>query len=87
MKEFKSFVIGFLTCACLFLIMGQTDKTEKNIMEDVKTLLIQNGRFQVTTIVTGNGHIKAQKIYTTVIDTRTGEIVQKTKTKLGNYDK
>ena len=24
MKDVKTFVIGFLTCACLFLIMGQT---------------------------------------------------------------
>mgnify|MGYP001290908327 CR=1 FL=1 len=28
MKDIKSYVIGFLTCACLFLIMGQT-KGEK----------------------------------------------------------
>ncbi len=25
MKDIKSYVIGFLSCACLFLIMGQTD--------------------------------------------------------------
>ena len=74
MKDIKSYVIGFLTCTCLFLIMGQTSGS-------------QNGRYQATSIVTGNGHIKAQKIYTTVIDTRTGEIVQKNKTKLGNYEK
>ena len=24
MKDIKTFVIGFLTCACMFLIMGQT---------------------------------------------------------------
>ena len=24
MKDIKSYVIGFLTCACLFLVMGQT---------------------------------------------------------------
>ena len=24
MKDIKTFVIGFLTCVCLFLIMGQT---------------------------------------------------------------
>ena len=24
MKDIKSYIIGFLTCACLFLIMGQT---------------------------------------------------------------
>ena len=36
MKDIKSYVIGFLTCACMFLIMGQT-KSEKS--DD-------NGRFQ-----------------------------------------
>jgi len=25
MKDIKSYVIGFLTCACLFLIMGQSE--------------------------------------------------------------
>ena len=25
MKDIKSYVIGFLTCACMFLIMGQTN--------------------------------------------------------------
>ena len=34
MKDIKTFIIGFLTCACLLLIMGQT-KAEK-----------QNGRYQ-----------------------------------------
>ena len=29
MKDIKSYVIGFLTCACLFLIMGQT-KTDND---------------------------------------------------------
>ena len=29
MKDIKSFLIGFLTCACLFLIMGQTSNGEK----------------------------------------------------------
>jgi len=35
MKDIKSYVIGFLTCACLFLIMGQT-KSDSQI-----------GRYQV----------------------------------------
>ena len=30
MKDIKTFVIGFLTCACMFLIMGQT-KSENQI--------------------------------------------------------
>ena len=28
MKDIKSYVIGFLTCTCLFLIMGQTKETQ-----------------------------------------------------------
>ena len=28
MKDIKSYVIGFLSCACLFLIMGQNKKPE-----------------------------------------------------------
>ena len=36
MKDIKTFLIGFLTCACLFLIMGQT-KAESQI-----------GRYQTT---------------------------------------
>ena len=36
MKDIKSYVIGFLTCACLFLIMGQT-KSDSQI-----------GRYQIT---------------------------------------
>ena len=30
MKDIKTFVIGFLTCACLFLIMGQTKADNHN---------------------------------------------------------
>ena len=26
MKDIKTFLIGFLTCVCMFLIMGQTSK-------------------------------------------------------------
>ena len=29
MKDIKTFIIGFLTCACLFLIMGQTMSDEQ----------------------------------------------------------
>ena len=28
MKDIKTFLIGFLTCACIFLIMGQTKKKQ-----------------------------------------------------------
>ena len=39
MKDIKSYVIGFLTCACLFLIMGQT-KSDSQI-----------GRYQISSTV------------------------------------
>ncbi len=29
MKDIKSYVIGFLTCVCIFLIMGQTQVDQK----------------------------------------------------------
>ena len=61
MKDIKTFVIGFLTCACLFLIMGQTDN--KNVMEEMKTLMTQNGRYQATSINVS----EFMYIYTTVI--------------------
>ena len=40
MKEFKSFVIGFLTCACLFLIMGQTDGYEPHEYDAIYSRLM-----------------------------------------------
>ena len=30
MKDIKSYIIGFLACACLFLIMGQTNAENHN---------------------------------------------------------
>ena len=42
MKDIKTFLIGFLTCACLFLIMGQ-NKSDN-----------YNGRYQISTIFTGS---------------------------------
>ena len=42
MKDIKTFLIGFLTCACLFLIMGQT---ESKVMNDIRTILTENGRY------------------------------------------
>ena len=53
MKDIKSYVIGFLTCACLFLIMGQTkadnDDYEMEMNVSGGTIKIGNeyGRYQV----------------------------------------
>ena len=40
MKDIKTFLIGFLTCACLFLIMGQTNKNFGDIIVD--SIAIEN---------------------------------------------
>lgn len=31
MKDIKSFLIGFLSCVCLMLFMGQTNQPDNNI--------------------------------------------------------
>ena len=88
MKDIKTFLIGFLTCCCLFLIMGQT---ENNAMKDIKTLLTENGRYQASSVyanyktlgISGGG---TDLVITTIIDTRTGEIVKKVKLKSKDYD-
>ena len=33
MKDIKTFLIGFLSCACLFLFMGQTSNISKSPIE------------------------------------------------------
>ena len=61
MKDIKTFVIGFLTCCCMFLIMGQT---ENNVMKDIKTFITENGRYQ--------GFKGADSKWEYLIDTRNG---------------
>ena len=59
MKDIKSYVIGFLSCACMFLIMGQTkntatgtvwadgeETTEWNVDGKVIVEASENGRYQ-----------------------------------------
>ena len=78
MKDIKTFLIGFLSCACLFLIMGQT-KSDSQI-----------GRYQASSVyanyktlgISGGG---TDLVITTIIDTRTGEIVKKVKLKSKDY--
>ena len=79
MKDIKTFLIGFLTCCCMFLIMGQT-KSDSQI-----------GRYQASSVyanyktlgISGGG---TDLVITTIIDTRTGEIVKKVKLKSKDYD-
>jgi hypothetical protein len=63
MKDIKSYVIGFLTCACLFLIMGQT-KSDSKI-----------GRYQIST---SQSKMNNEGVLGVIIDTRTGAVYKKT---------
>ena len=55
MKDIKSYIIGFLTCACMFLIMGQTNgekpKHYDTYLEvekgNVTIEASENGRYQI----------------------------------------
>ena len=35
MKDIKTFIIGFLSCACMFLIMGALDATDVRMFKGV----------------------------------------------------
>ena len=41
MKDLKSYVIGFLTCACMFLIMGQMPTMRDEQIEQMKNMANQ----------------------------------------------
>ena len=41
MKDIKSYVIGFLTCACMFLIMGQMSAMGDEQIEQMKNMANQ----------------------------------------------
>ena len=41
MKDIKSYVIGFLTCACMFLIMGQMPTMSDEQIEQMKNMANQ----------------------------------------------
>ena len=68
MQDIKSYVIGFLTCACLFLIMGQTIGNEEIVQMKDAGLMASNqiGKYQV---ISGN---KYEYFY--LLDTRTGAV-------------
>ena len=51
MKDIKTFIIGFLTCACMFLIMGHADKTFTEVQTKSES---QIGRYQMSA---GNNYL------------------------------
>ena len=79
MKDIKSYIIGFLTCACMFLIMGQTkntatgnvwadpeETTEWNVNGKVIVKASDNGRYQA---ISGNEY---EHFY--LLDTKNGAV-------------
>ena len=67
MKDIKTFLIGFLTCSCMFLIMGQTDPTYIEVEKgDVTIEASEYGRYQA---ISGE---KYEYIY--LLDTETGTV-------------
>ena len=74
MKDIKTFVIGFLTCCCMFLIMGQTDG-EKSKQYDTY-LEVEKGN--VTIEASENGRYQAipgnEFEYFYLLDTGTGAV-------------
>ena len=45
MKDIKTFIIGFLSCACLFLIMAHSKNAEKEHSHDAEEIQIDNKSF------------------------------------------
>ena len=92
MKDIKTFLIGFLTCACMFLIMGQTKQEADTNMEQVMKMANKMkdagfmpepvGKYQISISIHKN-----TGVFETTIDTRTGEIFKREKVKYNQYDK
>ena len=65
MKDIKSFIIGFLSCACFLLIMGQTDEENftMSVLDGDITISDEFGQYQAFASNDAVG----------MIDTQTGE--------------
>ena len=87
MKDIKTFVIGFLTCTCLFLIMGQTENEEYEMekiewnVTDGKVIIETNehGRYQA---ISGD---KYEYFY--LLDTETGAVYNHVENPENTYKK
>tara|TARA_R100000808_G_C2092237_1_gene112201 strand:- start:356 stop:682 length:327 start_codon:yes stop_codon:yes gene_type:complete len=75
MKDIKSFLIGFLSCACMFLLMGATDSEQQvedtkvvDALNDINSTLVANSK-------DGQGKYQAfgDASYQFIVDTHTGE--------------
>ena len=77
MKDIKSYIIGFLTCACMFLIMGQTMSQEQ--IEHMKTMATQMKNAGLMTEPAGKYQGFADKGLIYLINTTTGQLFYQTK--------
>ncbi len=60
MKDIKTFLIGFLSCCCMFLIMGQTNYNHNSKFQISSSLRESNSRIYHTILNTQNGEIIAR---------------------------
>tara|TARA_Y100000996_G_C22010438_1_gene432487 strand:- start:114 stop:347 length:234 start_codon:yes stop_codon:yes gene_type:complete len=63
MKNIKTFIIGFLSATCLFLIIGAGIGNE------------EVGRYQISTTSNNDPMTGRNYIYSTIIDTKTGNVI------------
>ena len=72
MKDIKSYVIGFLTCACMFLIMGQTMNQEQ--IEQMENMTNQMKNAGLMPEPTGKYQGFADKGELYLVNTITGQL-------------
>ena len=72
MKDIKTFLIGFLTCACLFLVMGQT--MSQGQIDQMKNMASQmkNAGFMPEPIGKYQGFSDKGELY--LVNTITGQL-------------
>ena len=71
MKDIKTFMIGFLSCACMFLLIGASDGSKNN----------QNGRYQVNSVFEKDNYDTGSTVHY-VFNTQDGKRVRKYKSEL-----
>ena len=81
MKDIKTFLIGFLTCTCMFLIMGQTMSQEQ--IEQMKNMTNQMKNAGLMPELTGKYQGFSNKGVVYLVDTTTGELYHAKKKKKG----
>ena len=77
MKDIKTFLIGFLTCTCMFLIMGQTEGNDQ--MEHVMKMVNQmkGSGLMPTPVSRYQGLVLGKKKEDVMlIDTQTGDLYE-----------